>query len=60
MSHRKQGKHRAALDKAEKLASELKPVRGPVRRTDKPEMWNPTTNPVQVHAPKPDPKPEEQ
>lgn len=59
MSHRKLGRHRAALDKAEAEVSKLKPVRRPVRRTDTPQMWNPATNPVRVHAPKLDPRPEE-
>lgn len=53
MSHRKQGKHRAALDKAEELAAQVGPAPGPKSpRRGAGEMWNPATNPVQVHAPK--------
>jgi hypothetical protein len=58
MSHRKRAAHRATLDRAEELARNVKPAPGPQPGGGR--MWNPTTNPVQVHAPKPDPKPREQ
>lgn len=52
MSHRKQGKHRAALDKAEELAANVKPAPGPRSpRRGGGRMWNPETDPVRVHAP---------
>lgn len=58
MSHRKRAALRAILDAAEEQARNVKPATGPKRGAG--QMWNPTTNPVQVHAPKPDPKPKEQ
>lgn len=57
MSHRKRAAHRAALDEAEALARSVKPATGPQRGAG--QMWNPKTNPVQVHAPESDPTPEE-
>lgn len=57
MSHRKRAAHRATLDKAEALARSVKPATAPRRGAG--QMWNPKENPVRVHAPEPDPKPEE-
>ena len=57
MSHRKRAAHRATLDAAEQKARSVKPAPGPQRGAG--QMWNPKTNPVQVHAPKPDQQPEE-
>lgn len=52
MSNRKRDRHRATLDKAEELAGNVPPAPGPKSpRRGGGEMWNPATNPVQVHAP---------
>jgi hypothetical protein len=51
MAKMTKAERQALLDAAEEKARSVAPARGPQRPMSKP--WNPTENPVQVHAPKP-------